>query len=70
MDSIQITLAIAAVTIVAAVTFSKAKANVGPVDPAGLTTTEFARAQLPESRLPIAGHAAMARQGVLMDFLD
>lgn len=52
MDSIQITLAIAAATFAAAVTF--AKANAGPMDPASINGATFSGEQLPQGQSPLA----------------
>ena len=60
MDSIQLTLAIAAAPFAAAVTF--AKANAAAMDPASINTATFAGEQLPEGQSPLA-----VRLQVLLD---
>lgn len=68
MDAIQITLAIAAATFAAAVTF--AKANASPADSFPISAAIFAGEQLSEGQSPLAKHATMVTQGVPEEFRD
>lgn len=67
MDTIQVTLAITAATIAAAVTFSKAKADIIRGDPTSDMAATLAAEQLPPLEILLSENAATVRQGALTE---